>query len=67
MGKLAIVLSVVLLLILLWVAMSPGSTVIRRIPGINRILPGRGEPRQHVMNPPYMFHVVDANTHLNLP
>jgi hypothetical protein len=61
MGKLAIVLSVVLLLILLWVAMSPGSTVIRRI------LPGRGEPRQHVMNPPYMFHVVDANTQLNLP
>jgi hypothetical protein len=61
MGQLAIAFGVILLLALLWRFMLPG------VPLIGRILPARDGPTQHVMTPPYMFHVVDANTRLNLP
>jgi hypothetical protein len=61
MRKLAIAFVVFIILAFLLKFTSPG------VPLIRRILPSLGAPRQHAMNPPYMFHVVDANTQLNLP
>jgi hypothetical protein len=34
---------------------------------ISRILPGSSAPPQHVMNPPFMFDVTNANTVVHLP
>ena len=59
MGKLAIAFCVILLLALLFRFMMPGVPLISRTPG--------GGAVQHVMTPPYMFHVTDSNTLLNLP
>jgi hypothetical protein len=68
MGKLAIAFGVILFLVLLARFMMPGVPLISRIPILNRMLPERGGGAiQHVMSPPYMFHLTDANTRLNLP
>ena len=66
MGKFAIVLGFILVLILAWRFLMPGAP----LPGqrlISRILPGSSAPPQHVMNPPFMFDVTNANTDVHLP
>lgn len=67
MGQIAISFGVILLLALLWRFMMPGTPLFGRMPILDFILPARGGASQHVNSPPYMFHVVDANTRLNLP
>jgi len=61
MGQLAIAFCVILLLALLWRFMMPG------VPLISRIRMPGGGATQHVMTPPYMFNITNANTRLNLP
>ena len=72
MGKFAIVLGFILVLILAWRFLLPGV----KLPGqvmIERVIPRSysstsvSAPRQHVMEPPYMFDVTNASTVVHLP
>lgn len=70
MGKFAVVLGFILVLILAWRFLMPGV----KLPGqvmIERVIPqsrsASQAPRQHVMEPPYMFDVTNANTVVHLP
>jgi hypothetical protein len=56
MSQIAIALAMILLLVLLWRAMRPGTPLLRLI----------GGPRR-VMTPPYMFPAIDSHTVIHLP
>jgi len=67
MGKFAIVLGFILVLILAFRFLMPGVS----LPGqkmIRSILPGSSAPSvQHVASPPYMFGVTTSQTVVHLP
>ena len=68
MGKVAIALGLILVLILAFRFLMPGV----KLPGqvmIERVIPRSyySAPRQHVMEPPYMFDVTNASTVVHLP
>jgi hypothetical protein len=66
MGKFVIVLGFILVLVLAWSFLMPGAHLSgQRM--ISRILPESFAPPQHVMNPPFMFDVTNANTVVHLP
>jgi hypothetical protein len=72
MGKVAIVIGFILVLILAFRFLMPGV----KLPGqvmIEHVIPRSysstsvSAPRQHVMEPPYMFDVTNSNTVIHLP